>query len=92
MTSKNITALGFHVCREGEPGSAVQLNRTPEAHELAILAKAGLTPATVGKAFRKTVRCPVNGDGYWYTRRELLDSKGAVVGSVRDDSGPSGEL
>lgn len=81
-----------YACRPGRPRSAVPLDRPPTAEEWTVLAGAGLYPATLGQRYRKQVRCPVNGDGYWYTRRELLDSSGAVVGSVDDPSGPSGVL
>lgn len=82
----------FYLCRKSSPGSAMKLDREPTAHELTALATAGLELATIGDRYRKTCACPVNGDGYWYTRRYVLDSAGAVVGSFRDDSGPSGEL
>jgi hypothetical protein len=82
----------YHLCRKGVAGSATRLDREPTAHELTVLAGAGLELATVGDRYRKTVRCPVNGDGYWYTRRYLLDSAGEIVGSFEDEQGPRGEL
>jgi hypothetical protein len=41
-----------------------------------------LVPCKLGRGYRKTHRCPVNGDGYWYYRREPLSPDGRVVGSV----------
>lgn len=81
-----------YACRPGEAHSAVTLNSEPTPREWELLRSVGLEPARVGRPYRQTVACPVNGDGYWYTRRELLDASGVVVGSVRDDAGPSGEL
>lgn len=50
---------------------------SPEAIE-----KLRLVKPAIGKRYRDTVRCPVNGDGYWYYRRELLDQDGQFVGSI----------
>jgi len=55
------------------------LNRTPDQHQIQVLR---LEPCKLGQRYRKTVRCPVNGDGYWYTRRELIAPDGTMVGSV----------
>jgi hypothetical protein len=82
----------FYLCRKGAPGSAMKLDREPTAADLECLATAGLELATIGDCFKKTIRCPVNGDGYWYTRRELLDSAGECVGSFEVEQGPRGEL
>lgn len=82
----------FYLCRKGAPGSAMRLDRAPTEHELSVLAGAGLELATIGDRYRKSVACPVNGDGYWYTRRYVLDSAGEVVGSFEDEQGPRGEL
>ena len=41
-----------------------------------------LVPCKLGPSYCKTCRCPVNGDGYWYYRRELLSPDGRMVGSV----------
>lgn len=82
----------FYLCRKGAPASAMRLDREPTAHELTCLATAGLELATIGDRYKKTVACPVNGDGYWYTRRYVLDSAGEVVGSFEDETGPRGEL
>ncbi len=46
----------------------------------------------LGKTFRRSVACPVNGDGYWYTAQYLLNDAGEVRGSIaRHDLG-GGEL
>ena len=50
-----------------------------------------LQPCKLGRRYRKTVRCPVNGDGYWYYRRELLAPDGTMVGSVAEPN-TGGEL
>jgi len=90
--NKNKSIEVFFLCRRGVANSATRLDREPTAAELAILATAGLEPATVGEYFMKTVRCPVNGDGYWYTRRELLDADGKCVGTFEVEQGPRGAL
>ncbi len=82
----------FFLCRKGVSASAMKLNREPTAQELEVLATAGLELATIGERYRKTVACPVNGDGYWYSRRYVLDSAGEVVGSFEDEQGPYGVL
>jgi hypothetical protein len=71
------------MCREGVPGSALALRRgaSPAPDEWQALASCGLTLATDGRRYLKSVTCPVNGDGYEYWRIELLDSSGNVVGS-----------
>jgi hypothetical protein len=90
MTS-NATKLNvFFLCRKGQPASAMRLDREPTARELEAFAVAGLELAAIGACYKKTVACPVNGDGYWYTRRYLLDSAGEIVGSVEDAQGPRG--
>ena len=81
-----------YACRLGVPGSVVALNSVPSPPVWATLRGAGLSPATLGPRRRKTVRCPVNGDGYWYTVRDALDEAGGHVGTVRDDDGPGGPL
>ena len=81
-----------YLCREGKPWSAIKMNKAPTEENLKILISMGFEVARVGKKYRKNVVCPVNGDGYWYTRRELTDSKGFIVGSFRDDNGPFGEI
>lgn len=88
--SKSVKPNVFFLCRKGAPGSAMRLDREPTAAELEALASAGFELATIGDRYRKNCACPVNGDGYWYTRRTLHDSAGAVVGSVEDADGPSG--
>lgn len=82
----------FYLCRKGVAASAMRLDREPTAHELTVLAGAGLELATIGDRYKKTVACAVNGDGYWYTRRYVLDSAGEVVGSFEDEQGPRGAL
>jgi hypothetical protein len=91
-TAKTAKPNVFYLCRKGAPASAMRLDREPTADELAVLAGAGLELATIGDRYKKTVACPVNGDGYWYTRRYLLDSAGEVVGSFEDEQGPRGAL
>lgn len=56
----------------------IVFDREPNAEE-----QAGLRarPCTLGGTYRRTVRCRVNGDGYWYERQWLL-CDGEVVGSV----------
>ena len=81
-----------YLCDRGVPMSAQILTRKPTDEELSALAALGKELATHGETFRRNVRCPVNGDGYWYTRRELLDSNGYLVGSYEVDDGPRGEL
>ena len=90
--SKTTKPNVFFLCRKGVPGSAMRLNREPTAAELEVLAGAELELATVGDRYKKKCVCPVNGDGYWYTRRYVLDSAGEVVGSFEDEQGPSGVL
>lgn len=58
----------------------------------AVLLEAGFQHVTPGKCYRKTVRCPVNGDGYWYTRQELVTADGRVMGSIPRYDMASGEL
>lgn len=82
----------FHICRRGEPSSAMRLDGAPTPSELEELVKAGFELACVGGRFRRVCACPVNGDGYWYTRRYLLDGAGGIVGSVEDADGPRGEV
>lgn len=42
---------------------------------------------------RHNVRCRVNGDGYWYTQREIVcERTGETLGWREDESGPSGEI
>lgn len=82
----------MYVCQCGVPGSAVRLNGEPTADQWTQLAKLGFERATLGERFRRDVACPVNGDGYWYTRVELRDSEGHVVGSAEVPDGPGGEL
>ena len=42
-----------------------------------------------GGRFKRTVRCPVNGDGFWYWCRELLtaDAASEYAGAVFDGHG-----
>lgn len=87
-----------YTCSTGKPYSADPINskatldriNSPEGKQ--VLSGLGMELATEGKRYRRTVVCPVNGDGYYYTRRHLLDSNGLIVGSTRDASGPAGEL
>lgn len=55
-------------------------------------ALAQFEPGVPGKVYRKRVACPVNGDGYWYHRQEVLNSAGVVCGSIARNDLPSGEL
>lgn len=81
-----------YLCRRGVPGNVLALTRQPTDAEMAVFALAGMELATVGERYVATCSCPVNGDGYWYTRRYLLDSAGAVVGSFEEENGPRGVL
>lgn len=60
----------------------------------AMLATLGFRIGVPGKrTMRRNVRCRVNGDGYYYTQREVVcEQTGETLGWARDDSGPSGEL
>lgn len=80
----------YYICRKGVVRSAMKINQKPNQREMDLLSGMGFELARVGKRYRKNVRCPVNGDGYWYTRRYLLDSEGQIVGSFEDYSGPTG--
>lgn len=57
-----------------------------------MLLDAGYEQAIPGKIYRKRVACPVNGDGYWYMRQEIVTASGRCVGSIARDDLPSGEL
>ena len=92
LMSNSAKSNVFYLCRKGAPNSATKLDREPTAAELAVLAGAGLELATVGDRYKKVCQCPVNGDGYWYTRRYLLDSAGETVGTMEDEYGPRGVL
>ncbi len=81
-----------HICRPGVPRSAMRLNREPSEDEWKIFQQMGFERARLGPRYRHSVRCPVNGDGYWYTRRQLLCPAGTIVGTVEDPEGPRGEL
>ncbi len=82
----------IYICRPGSPHSAMRLDTEPSQDDWKIFHRMGFARAELGERYRKNVRCPVNGDGYFYTRRELLCPSGTVVGSVADWDGPSGEL
>lgn len=84
--------MSYYICRRGVPGSAVEINREPNAAEIEVFAQIGFEMASLGDTFRKTCRCPVNGDGYWYTRVELVDASGFCVGSFRPENSIGGEL
>lgn len=81
-----------YMCRKGVPQSAARLTREPTAAEWAKLAELGFERARAGRHYRRNIVCPVNGDGYWYTRCELLDSAGTVVDSADVDDGPRGQI
>lgn len=82
-----------YICRQGVSHSAMLISRRPTKRELSLLAEIGFEMATPSEqTYRKTIACSVNGDGYWYTRRYLLDSTGFVVGSYGDYTGPLGQL
>lgn len=78
------------MCKPGNRWSAAELNSEPTEAEWVRLNEMGFHRVTIGERFKKSVCCPVNGDGYWYTRRLLLDPNGFVVGSMEDEKGPRG--
>jgi len=80
------------MCIRGKRGSALRLNREPDSEAWAVFERMGYERAIVAKRYRHTVRCPVNGDGYFYTRRYVVDADQNVVGTVEDPSGPRGEI
>lgn len=82
----------YYLCRRGVPHSAMRLDSAPSEADMQVLSKMGFELAKPGKRYRKSVVCPVNGDGYWYTRCTLLDSDGEVVGTFEVDDGPRGEV
>jgi hypothetical protein len=81
-----------YMCRRGVSQSAARLTREPTAAEWAKLAELGFERARVGQHYRRNIVCPVNGDGYWHTRCELLDADGVVVGTAEVDQGPRGQI
>jgi hypothetical protein len=90
MTDANRPPAAAYMCRKGVPHSAVRLTREPTDAEWAKLAELGFERATEGQHYRRDVRCPVNGDGYWYTRCEVVDADGIVVGTAEVEDGPRG--
>ena len=92
MTETNKPRSAVYMCRRGVPQSAARLTREPTDAEWAKLAELGFERAKQGQHYRRNVVCPVNGDGYWYTRCELLDADGVVVGTAEVDDGPRGEV
>ena len=80
------------MCRRGEVGSHILLNRDITDAECEVFAELGFERAVLGSRYRKNYRCPVNGDGYWETRQEILDSEGTWIGSREVPEGPWGEL
>lgn len=77
---------------KGVPNSGFKPTREATAAEKETLAGIGVIPAYLGKRFWQRVRCPVNGDGYWYTARYLVDESGNVVGRIADKNERSGPL
>ena len=92
MPGTNKPRSPVYMCRRGVPQSAVRLTREPTDAEWAKLAHLGFERAIEGRHYRRNVVCPVNGDGYWYTRCEVLDADGGVVGSAEVVSGPRGAI
>lgn len=77
----------------GKPFSIPEEKRAEFPNYDQVLREVGYRRLKPGKRYRKTVACPVNGDGHWYTRLRLLDAEtGELVTTIEVENGPRGEL